>query len=90
MICGYHEYVSIGANLVIKEDLSCEWEIGNTHKTHAVAVHKTIDGGINTAILTSLPQCLRKTKLKHTSHCCARLMLQNRVFLKLAKNLVNW
>ena len=44
MICGYHEYKSVWINPVIEEELLCEWEIGNAHDTHAVAVCKIIDG----------------------------------------------
>jgi len=48
MIRGYHKYVSIWVNPVIKEDISCKREIGNTHDTHAVAAHKIINGEIKT------------------------------------------
>lgn len=48
MIRGYHEYQSIWLNPVMEEELSCEWEIGNAHDTHAVAIRKTINGEIKT------------------------------------------
>ena len=48
MIHGYYEYKNIRLNPVIEEKLSCEWEIGNTHDTHAMAVCKIIDGDIKT------------------------------------------
>jgi len=64
MIRGYNE-LSMWANPIIEEDVSCQREIGNAHDTHAVAVRKTIDGEINTAISTSLPGSLRKQIKAH-------------------------
>ena len=48
MIRGYREYKNIWMNPVIEEQLSCKWEIGNAHDTHAVAICKTIDGELKT------------------------------------------
>ena len=48
VICGYHEYKSIWLDPVMEEEFSCEREIGNAHDTHAVAIHKTIDGEVKT------------------------------------------
>ena len=43
-------YKIVGLNPVIEEELSCKWEIGNAHDTHAVAVRNIdiIDGDIKT------------------------------------------
>ena len=48
VIRGYHVYKSIWLNLIMKEELSCEREIGNVLDTHAVAIRKTIDGEVTT------------------------------------------
>lgn len=32
----------------MEEELSCEWEIGNAHDTHAVGICKTIDSEVKT------------------------------------------
>ena len=47
--CGSHDqYKSAWLNPAIKEELSCKWEIGNTHDTHALAVRNIIDEYIKT------------------------------------------
>ena len=48
VIRGYHENKIVWLNPVIKEELSCKWEMGNTHDTRAVAVRNIIDGDIKT------------------------------------------
>ena len=45
MICGY-QYKSAWLNPVIEEELSCKWEIGNAHDTHALAMCNIIDKDI--------------------------------------------
>lgn len=40
MIQGYHEYKSICENHSGSDELSSEYEIGNVHDTHAVAIKK--------------------------------------------------
>ena len=46
MIRGYHEYKVAWDNLVHRENLVCEREVGNHHATHAVAIKKVIDGNL--------------------------------------------
>ena len=46
MIRGYHEYKFVWDNPFVGEDLLCEWEVGNSHNTHAVVVKKVIDGNL--------------------------------------------
>ena len=47
MILGY-QYKNTWLNPVIKEELSCKWEVGNAQDTHALAVHNIIDEDIKT------------------------------------------
>ena len=42
MIRGY-QYKSAWLNPVTEEELSCKWEIGNAHDTHALAMRNIID-----------------------------------------------
>lgn len=48
MICGYHEYKSIWESPAVDDDFLCEYEVGNPHDTHAIAVKKDITGEIIT------------------------------------------
>ena len=43
-----HTYKSIWLNPVMKEELSCEWEIGNAQDAHTVGMHKTIGDDVKT------------------------------------------
>jgi len=90
MICGYREYINIWANSVIKEDLSCKQEIGNAHNTHAVAVHKIIDGEINTTILTSSPRSLCTTNISAPHVAAHTSCYKTGLSYNWQKNLVNW
>ena len=44
MVCNYHQYKESWSDLLVGEELLCEWEVGNPHDPLAVAVKKTIIG----------------------------------------------
>ena len=50
MVQGYHEYQSIWDNPLANEDLPCEWEMGNSHNSRAVAIRKLTDAKVINAL----------------------------------------
>ena len=52
----YHVYKDIWPNPVDEEQLTCECEVGNSHKPLAVAIKKLIDG--SNMIVGHVPRCM--------------------------------